>query len=120
MPPKLTPGARLRRAMNDALQAAAEDAGYELTFEPAEARALEIACDAADRAGELQQAFDAELIGQARPATLAKLSSELRGLEKQQLDAIAKFQFDPDHLTRVRRSAARGRWGVNGVRHGRA
>jgi hypothetical protein len=118
MTPRLTPGAKLRRAMHEALAEASEDAGGELEFTPAEVRALDIAVDAADRAGELAGVYRRELKGEARPTTLAKLSAELRGLERLQLDAIGKIQLDPEHLSNVRRQAARGRWGINGVVRG--
>lgn len=119
LPPKLTSGRRLRQAMNRALAEAGEDAGYDLEFDAADAAALDVACAAADRGAELAEVYQGELAGQARPATLAKLSSEIRGCEKQTLDALAKIKLDDGaaHVSAVRRQAARSRWGVNGVRN---
>jgi hypothetical protein len=116
MTPKQTAGRRLLAAMNSELQDASEDAGHELEWSAVDSAALDVAAAAADRVAELRQVYEKELGGQARPATLAKLSAELRGLEKQQLDALGKISLDPERLSKVRRKAAQSRWGINGVR----
>lgn len=116
MTDELTPGCELVAAMERELQQTGEEAGQTLEWSAVEAEALEVAAAAADRVGELREVYESELAGEAKPTTLAKLSAELRGLERQKLDALARLKFDPDHLSKVRRAAARKRWGTNGVR----
>lgn len=114
MTPRQTAGTKLRKAMDRALAQAAEDLGEPLDFTEMELAAVVIACQAADRTEQLQKVYDAELANPAaNPNTLTKLSAELRGLERQQLDAIGRVKLDPDYLSNVRRNAVRQRWGQN-------
>lgn len=116
MTAELTAGLRLIAAMERELEQAGEESGQALEWSAIEAETLEVAAAAADRIAGLHKVYELELVGEAKPTTLAKLSAELRGLEKQKLDALAKLKFDPDHLSSVRREAARKRWGTNGIR----
>lgn len=116
MTPKITPGRRLIAAMQDELDQVNEDTGKNLEFDAREAEAVQIAADCADRGAELAEVYGEELAGQRRPATLAKLASEIRGQQNLKLAALAKISFDTDRISQVRRQAARSRWGVNGVR----
>ncbi|WP_201408420.1 hypothetical protein [Mycobacterium paraintracellulare] len=114
---EITPGRRLIAAMQQELEFVNEDTGRDLEFSPQDSAALDIAAAAADKIADLQEVYALERAGQSRPATLAKLAAEIRGQQRTQLEALAKITLDPDHLSNVRRAAARSRWGANGRRH---
>ena len=114
MTPKLTDGSRLRRSMDAALEAAGTSLGHTLTWDQSERIALDRAVQAADRAEQLRTQYTIELNGQARSTDLARLSAEIRALDRlvieitRRLDAgLQKLQAKPNpHKQR----AANYRW----------
>jgi hypothetical protein len=96
--------ARINRALRDSGIAGAEFDEYEL-------EALDAACAAADRAEQLQKVFDAELSGEARPTTLARLSAEIRHCERQSLQMLERVRLTPEPVKSARHQrAVRARW----------
>ena len=94
--------------MNAALRATGV-AGAE--FDEYELEALDAACAAADRGEQLQEVYDAELSGEARPTTLARLSGEIRHCERQSLQMLERVRLTPEPVKSPRhRRAARARW----------
>jgi hypothetical protein len=104
-------GRRLLAQFDAALKRESEATGKRLEFDEHEQVELRLAAAAADRRGQLQAAYDAELEGESRASLLVKLSAEIRLLDK----AIG------DHLGRVhvslgaaksqqQQQAARSRW----------
>lgn len=119
MTPKMTAGRRLRTQMKRALDAASKELGHQLEFDEREQDALNRAAAAADRAAELRRIFEAEQAGEARPAVLVKLSAEMRALDKQVVDLLAKLSFGPGQAGSERhRQAARARWDRRDARWG--
>lgn len=117
MTPKSTAGRRLRTAMDAALQRTRIELGQPtLQFDERELDALNRACDTADRAEVLQQIFNAEQDDQNRPAVLAKVSAEIRALDRQVVDLVARVNLDvgPAKSERHQR-AARHRWNVRSI-----
>lgn len=126
MTPKITAGDRLRRRLDAALQAAGTAAGQYREWDDHEAEALRIACEAETRRDVLARRFAALADSdEASENGLAKLSAELRGLEKAVIDALARLSLDladdaGDDLTRVRRAANAARRTRGGGRYGSA
>jgi hypothetical protein len=85
-------GRRLLAQFDAALKRESETTGKALEWDEHETVELRLAAAAADRRGQLQAAYDAELEGESRTTLLVKLSAEIRLLDK----AIG------DHLARVR------------------
>lgn len=101
-------GAKLRAKMDAALVATGI-AGAEFT--ELETEAIDAACAAADRAEQLQKVYDAELAGQSRPTTLARLSAEIRHCERQSLQMLERVQLMPEPVKSARHQrAANARW----------
>lgn len=105
------PGRRLLAQFDAALRRESVATGKRLEWDEHEQVELRLAAAAADRRGQLQAAYDAELARENRASLLVKLSAEIRLLDK----AIG------DHLGRVRvgvgaaksqqhQQAARSRW----------
>jgi hypothetical protein len=111
-----TAGGRLRVELDTALARAAKDVGAPLEWSEQELVVLERACSTADRADVLRASFDAEKEGDAKPSVLVKLSAELRMLDKQVVDLIARVNPDvgPAKSDRHQR-AARSRWDRRGA-----
>jgi hypothetical protein len=66
----------------------------------------------ADRAEVLRAAFDVERSGQANPAVLVKLSGEIRSLDRQVVDLVARVNPDVGPAKSDRHArAANSRWG---------
>ena len=92
MTPKLTPGRRLRAEMNAALERArVEAAEPNLQWDERESDVLDRACATADRAEALRAVFDIEQAGDCRPAVLAKVSAEIRALDRQVVDLLGRL-----------------------------
>lgn len=88
----------------------------ELQWDEREADALTRACATADRVETLQRAFDAEQDGEARPAVLAKLSSELRALDRQVVDLLGRLNPGVGLAKSERHQRAAGaRWALRSV-----
>ena len=86
-------------------------AGAEFTEH--EVEALDRACSAADRAEQLQVLYDAELAkgGGLALTTLAKISAEVRHLERQSLQMLDRVKLTADPVPSARHQrAARTRW----------
>jgi hypothetical protein len=80
-------------------------------FTELETESIDAAVEAADRAEQLREVFAAELAGQARPTTPARLSAEARHCERQVLDLVARVQLEPEPVKSPRHQrAARARW----------
>lgn len=114
MTPKLTDGSRLRRSMNMALEAAGKALGTSIQWDHSELISLDRAVQAADRAEQLRMRYELELQGEARSTALARLSAEIRALDRlaieitRRLDTgLKKMQATP--TTRKQR-AAHYRW----------
>lgn len=112
-----TAGALLRLDMDAALQRASDALGQPpdqpLEWTEQEATALDAACTAADRSEVLHAAFELEMAGEKRPSVLVKLSAELRALDRQVVDMLAKVNpgLGPGVSERHQR-ASRARWGA--------
>ncbi|MGE2835457.1 hypothetical protein [Mycobacterium sp. SMC-4] len=78
-----------------------------------EASALEAACTAADRSEVLKSGFDRELAGENRPSVLVKLSAEVRALDRQVVDLLAKVNVGlGEGISQRHQRASRARWGA--------
>lgn len=125
---KLRAGDRLKRKFNEALERVSKDTGGNLVWDEHESTALDSAADAENRREQLQTRFDRLAADPETSATeLAKISGELRGLEKSVAEAIGRLSFDPDapaaaagRLSRTRRAAAAQRSTYGGGRRGSA
>lgn len=117
MTPRKTAGRRLREEMDAALERARVELREPgLQWDEREADALARACVTADRVETLQQAFDTELSGDARPAVLAKLSSELRALDRQVVDLLGRLNPGVGAAKSERHQRAAGaRWALRSV-----
>lgn len=113
----LSAGERLRADMDAALQRASDALGQPadepLEWTEQELVALEAACGAADRAEILDAAFAAEIGGEKRSSVLVKLSAEVRALDRQVVDLLAKVNpgLGPG-LSERHQKASRARWGA--------
>ncbi|MFC9833183.1 hypothetical protein ACFVKB_05055 [Rhodococcus sp. NPDC127530] len=110
--PKTTAGKRLVKAQNDALARASSDQGQTLVWSEAEEAILERAGETVDRAEHVRKLFASEMAGEQNPATVVKLSAELRMLDRQVVDLVAKLNPEgvgPAKSARHQR-AARSRW----------
>lgn len=111
MTPKLTPGRRLRADMDTALAEAGKKVGKTLEWDEHELQALAAAASAADRKAELDEIYRRELDGDARPAVLVKLSTEVRMLEKAVGDHLSRVQVGVGVAKSDRHQrAAKSRW----------
>lgn len=78
-----------------------------------DALALDGACAAADRSEVLQAGFESELAGEARSSVLVKLSAEVRALDRQVVDLLAKVNVGlGDGISLRHQKASRARWGA--------
>lgn len=88
-----TAGQKLRATFDEALVAAGDNAGCSLTWDEHELEALAAAADAADRYESLDRLFNAELVGEARPGELVRLSAELRLLSKAVIENTSRVKI---------------------------
>ena len=113
---KLTAGDRLRRDMNATLDRVARATNRPVQWDAADRIALDRACDAADRAEKLREQFDNELTGQARVTSLAKISAEIRALDRLSIEVTRRLNADLGKLaTRIdtnKQRAAHRRWDI--------
>jgi hypothetical protein len=113
------PGRMLRRQFDEALDRASKQLGQRLQWTEHEEQALAAACDAADRRDQLQQVYEDELAGEARPAQLIKLSSEMRLLNKAVADLLGRVQVGPGPAKSERHQrAVNARWDRHRERKG--
>jgi hypothetical protein len=104
-------GERLRQEMDAALHRASPEQPLEWTEQ--ERVALHAVCSTADRAEVIRAAFDAERDGEARSTVLVKLSAELRALDRQVVDLLAKVNPGLGPAVSERhQKASRARWGL--------
>jgi|GEM_PF-1546323 len=113
----ISAGQRLRADMDEVLKQASEELGQPddapLEWSEAELVALDGACAAADRAEVLQAVFDAEVAGEKRPSVMVKLSAEMRALDRQAVDMLAKVHPGLEPAVSARhQKASRERWGT--------
>jgi hypothetical protein len=113
----ISAGQRLRADMDSALQRASvamgQPADQPLEWTEQEQVALVAACSAADRAEVLQEGFAAEMASEKRPTVLVKLSAEIRSLDRQVVDLLAKLNPGLGPAVSERhQQASRKRWGV--------
>lgn len=104
-------GQRLRADLEAAKARASKEQGAALVWTEFEADVIDRAASTADRAAQMRAAFAAELAGEAQPTVLAKLSAELRALDRLVVDLAAKVNpgLGPAKSERHVR-AARSRW----------
>jgi hypothetical protein len=115
--PKLTAGRRLRAEIDAALERARIEVGEpNLQWDEREADALARACATADRVEVLQAVFADEQDGESRPAVLAKVSAEIRALDRQVVDLLTRLNpgFGPAKSERHQRAAG-ARWALRSV-----
>lgn len=117
MTPRKTAGRRLREEMDSALERARVELGEPgLQWDEREADALTRACGTAERAESLQAVFDAEQAGDASPAVLAKVSAELRALDRQVVDLLGRLNPGVGAAKSERHQrAASARWALRSV-----
>lgn len=103
-----TAGQKLLAKMNAALR----DSGIPgAEFTEVECEALGAACAAADRGEQLRAVFDVELVGQARPTTLARLSAEIRHCERQSVQMLERVRLTAEPVKSARHQrAVNARW----------
>lgn len=106
-----TAGAKLRRSMDRALEHASSELGQPLVWSEAEELMLAKASAAADRSEQLQTEFADELAGERRSTALARLSSEIRLLDKQAIDLVKGINVGLGPPKSAQHQAAvRARW----------
>jgi hypothetical protein len=114
MTPKLTDGARLRRSMNAALEAAGKALGTTIQWDQSELISLDRATQAADRAEQLRAQYEIELNGQARSTALARLSAEIRALDRLTIEITRRLDTGLKRITAKpnphKQRAAHYRW----------
>ena len=78
-----------------------------MEFDEYETEALDGACADANRAEQLQQVYDAELAGEARPTVLSRLAAELRHCERQSVQMLERVRLseEPPKSARHQRAA---------------
>lgn len=110
-------GKRLRERLDDALKHARRELGQPLLeLTEHELEAVERACASADRAEELRWLYDEELRGEERrPSILTKLSGEIRLLDRQVVDLLARVKFGVGDAKSERHAySANQRWHQGG------
>lgn len=108
---ELTAGGRLRADMDAALAHASRDAGQRLEWSEQELHVLELAGETADRAAVLKELFAAEQDGENRPSMLVKISAEVRALNRQVVELVARVNPGVGAAKSARHvRAARSRW----------
>lgn len=102
-----TAGQKLRARLDAALEA--RGAGWEWTQYDEEV--IDSAARHADRAQELQSVYDAELAGQRRASSLARLGAEIRHHERRVIELIVVVTA-PEELPKSARhqAAVNARW----------
>ena len=108
-------GDALRADMAEALARASKDLGQNLEWSEREVDIIGRAGSTADRAEELREVYAAERAGEDRATVSVKLSAELRALDRQVVDLVARVNagLGPPKSERHQR-AARARWGQAG------
>ncbi len=107
----MTPGDRLRADLEAALAAASAECGKPLEWSETERDIIARAASTADRAVAVAALFDAEQGGEQRATVLVKLSAELRALDRQVVDLVARLEFGPGVAKNPQKvRAARARW----------
>lgn len=108
-----TAGGGLRRRMNAELARAGKAAGKRLEWDAVEREVLSRAAAIADRAEQLQAAFETSL-AEADVGLAVKLSAELRLADRAVTELVSKLNpgLQPKKSERHQR-AAHARWGVS-------
>lgn len=106
------PGGVLRARLDAALVEAGRVAGRLLEWSELETDLIERAAATAVFAEKLRVARDAELAGAARAATVLRMSAEVRHLDRQVVDLVARLQTGLGEVSRSARHqrAAQARW----------
>ena len=115
----------MRTSFDAALARVAQETGRLLEWDESELLALECAMRAAHRREQLQALFEAERAGKGRPTSLTNYSAEMRLLDKQVIDCVARINVglgqdvkSPQHQRAARARNAR-RWHPSEGRPGR-
>lgn len=120
MTPKLTPGRRLENALNELLKQASEAAGQALSWDESDRQLITRAAGGADRAAQLREMLDAEMAGEKRPNIVAKLSAEVRQLDRLVVEFTRKVETGLQTLTTGKSArhvhAAQTRWKQGSIR----
>lgn len=101
-----TAGQKLRARLDAAL--AERGAGWEWTSYDLEV--IESAARHADRADQLQAAYDEELAGQRRASSLARLASEVRHQERRVIELTAQVLSEEVPKSARHQAAVNARW----------
>ncbi|WP_193046812.1 hypothetical protein [Mycolicibacterium baixiangningiae] len=87
----MSAGERLRTQLDALLKASAREVGLTLEWSESELDILDRAARTADRVEQLQAVYDREVSGEGSPTVLVKLSAELRALDRQVVDLVARL-----------------------------
>jgi hypothetical protein len=111
MTARKTAGMRLHSELDAALARAGKELGRNLEWDEQETLTLVTAAKAADRAEVLREMFAAEQAGEARPTMLLQISAELRQVDRQVIDLVARINPGVGPAKSARHvKAARRRW----------
>lgn len=104
-------GAELRKMLDDALERQSKAIGRPLEWSEDELTMLDAACNAANRAEDLRGFYADERAGERRATVLVKISAELRMLDRQVVELVARLNVGvgPAKSARHQR-AADARW----------
>ena len=86
MPPRMTPGRRLRTDLDKALEHASRQLGYAVEWTEAELQVIAMAADMADRAEVLKEMFREETTASTR----VKIATELRATQRSVVELVAR------------------------------
>lgn len=117
MTKKMTPGRRLRTALDSRLAAVSTAAGRTLTWDESDLQMIDRAARSADEAERLRGLLDAEAAGECRPNIVTKLSAEIRQLDRLVVEFTRRVEAGLDTLTAGKSArhvvAANARWKRN-------
>jgi hypothetical protein len=107
---QMTPGERLRAALDAALAREAQQSGRQLEWDERDTHHLDAAARCADRVDLLQSQLDAELAGENRASVVVKISAELRALDRAVAEHLGKIQVGVPAKSERHVAAVRARW----------
>jgi len=114
MTPRTTPGRRLRSAMDQALQRAAEQRGQQMSWDEHDLELIDRAAAAADLREQIEKRLAAKLDSDADTREITALSSEIRQLNRLVSTFMARLMkgLEPPKDARQKRAqrAAHYRW----------
>lgn len=112
-------GSQLRKLLEDALKSQSKAIGRPLEWSEDELTMLDAVCNAANRAEDMREFYEAERAGQNRATVLVKISAELRMLDRQVVELTARINPGLGTSKSPRHQAAVGvRWARERQRRG--